>query len=215
MDKIKLSYLLGAFLGDGCAYVGKNSYQFSITSEDYDLCYKVNRICFDLFGLRGRVKSVNNKKGKLSYYQLVVCSKYLVNFVKEITKNKSKFPQFKTTDEKIAFCQGLMDTDGWISLVNAKDGYQRYRVGFKNTALWTSSFRKIISSIGVSTGKLRLQKNNRYGVKNKDSFSFSINSLQYCSKIGFGIKRKVALTQRCLEHYAKSSKKRLAHSKAR
>ena len=46
IENDKLSYLLGAFLGDGCAYVNKKygTYQFSITSEDrpFAFCFSIN-----------------------------------------------------------------------------------------------------------------------------------------------------------------------------
>ena len=83
------SYLIGSLLGDGCLYVGKNTYQFSITSEDYDFCEKCQTIVKKLFNKTGRIKSV--KKGdRISYYQLVVCSKDIVYFLKEVTNSKRK-----------------------------------------------------------------------------------------------------------------------------
>ncbi len=80
-----------------------------------------------------------------------------------------------------------MDSDGWISRVNASDGYIRYRVGFKNISHWTPDFYNIFGQIGVKIGKLRKQKNIR---SNKEAYVFTINTDDYCKKVGFNIKRK-------------------------
>jgi intein/homing endonuclease len=193
IDKRKIytkdfAYLIGSLLGDGCLYVGKNSYQFSITSEDYDFCEKCQIIVNNLFDKQGRIKTVK-KNNSISYYQLIICSKQIVYFLKEITENKKKIPTFvyKNKEYKKAFCQGLMDSDGWISRVNASDGYIRYRVGFKNISCWTSEFKDILNSLGVRTGKMRKQSNIR---SLKPAFTFTINTFDYCEKIGFRIDRK-------------------------
>ena len=188
------AYLIGSLLGDGCLYVGKNSYQFSITSEDYDFCEKCYNIVNNLFNKKGRIKAVE-KNGQISYYQLVICSKQIVYFLKEITEDKKKIPKFinKNKDFKKSFCQGLMDSDGWISKVNASDGYIRYRVGFKNISYWTNEFKDILKSLGVRTGKMRKQSNIR---SLKSAFTFTINTFDYCEKIGFRIDRKKSLQTR-------------------
>ena len=40
IHKKDFAYFLGAFMGDGCAYINKKQglYQLSITSEDKDFC---------------------------------------------------------------------------------------------------------------------------------------------------------------------------------
>ena len=186
-----LSYLTGSLLGDGCLYVGKNSYQFSITSEDYDFCEMCFNLVKDIFGKKGRIKTIK-KDGKISYYQLVVCSKKIVNFFLEETLSKKRIPSYVYTNDNTikSFMQGLMDSDGWICKVNASDGYIRYRVGFKNISEWTMPFKVMFSNLGVKTGKLREITNDRYGKPSKNSYTFSINTLDYCNKIGFRILRK-------------------------
>ena len=86
VDQCELSYLMGAFFGDGCIYSNKKyyTYQFSITSSDYDLCSNVQGICRKMVNKSGTIKTVS-KNGKMSYYQLVVCSKGLFTFLKEQT----------------------------------------------------------------------------------------------------------------------------------
>ncbi len=182
------SYLIGSLLGDGCLYIGKNAYQFSITSEDYDFCEKCQIIVNDLFNKKGRIKTVK-KNNKISYYQLVVCSKDIVYFLKDLTNNKEEIPFFVYKNKKFikSFIQGLMDSDGWISKVNASDGYIRYRVGFKNISEWTREFKEMFDSLNVKTGKMRKVSNIR---SNKKAFTFTINTSDYCREIGFRIDRK-------------------------
>lgn len=190
------SYLVGSLLGDGCLYIGNNSYQFSITSEDYDYCEKCQVITNDLFGKTGRIKTIM-KGDKVSYYQLVICSKEIVLFLKYLTKNKTNIPAFvyKDNDFKKSFIQGLMDSDGWISKVNASDGYIRYRVGFKNISKWTNGFKKMLEDLDVRTGEMRMVSNIR---SSKKAFCFTINTFDYCDKINFRIDRKKKISKEYL-----------------
>ncbi len=191
------SYLLGSLFGDGCLYIGKNTYQFSITSEDYDFCEKCQIIVNELFGKSGRIKTVK-KNNRISYYQLVICSKDIVYFLKDLTENKTKIPTFiyKNKENKKSFIQGLMDSDGWISKVNASDGYIRYRVGFNNISEWTNEFKDMFSGLGVRTGKMRKVSNSR---SIREAYTFTINTFDYCSNIGFRIDRKRGISREYLE----------------
>ncbi len=190
------SYLLGSLFGDGCLYIGKNCYQFSITSEDYDFCEKCYNIVNELFGKKGRIKTVR-KNNRISYYQLVVCSKDIVYFLKDLTESKTKIPTFiyKNKENKKSFIQGLMDSDGWISKVNASDGYIRFRVGFKNISEWSNEFKDMFIGLGVRTGKMRKVSNNR---SIREAYSFTINTFDYCSEIGFRIDRKKRISSEYL-----------------
>ena len=196
------SYLIGSLLGDGCLYVGKNTYQFSITSEDYDFCEKCYNIVDKLFNKKGRIKTVK-KNGKISYYQLVVCSKDIVYFLQDITNYKKEIPSFvyKNNNFKKAFVQGLMDSDGWITKVNASDGYIRYRVGFKNISVWTEEFKNMFDDLDVKTGKMRKVSNIR---SFKKAFTFTINTFDYCDKIDFKINRKNRISEVCLNERKQS-----------
>lgn len=204
-----MSYLIGAFMGDGCCYVGKNSYQFSITSEDYDLCSLCQEICSSIFGKIGRIKPVY-KKEKLSYYQLIICSKEIVSFLNDITQNKTIVPKYVYKNEETikSFIRGLMDTDGWISRVDAGDGYTRFRIGFKNISKWTIDLHDMIEKLGVKVGIVSLRKNKRYEKDTKDSYYFSVNTLDYCSDIGFCIKRKQDITKEFLGWYGQKHGKK-------
>jgi hypothetical protein len=188
----KLSYLVGVFLGDGCCYFGKNSYQFSITSSDYDLCLISQNICNKIFNKSGRIKTIY-KDNRVSYYQLVICSKYIVRFFSKLTYKRKKIPSFIYGYKK-DFIQGLMDSDGWICKVNATDGYIRYRIGFKNTSLWIKEFKEILNGLEVRTGNLLKNKINCRA--KLESYSFSINTSDYISKIGFKIERKKELSKK-------------------
>lgn len=198
-------YLTGACLGDGCLYYGKNTYQFSITSEDIDFCETCQDRCDSVFGKRGRIKTIN-KGDQYSYSQLVVCSKDIVSYLLELTDNRHKIPvdELGLNDEKnlIQFLLGVMDSDGWVCKVMPADGYPRYRVGFKNIKLWTSQIKDMLSSVGVKTGAMQKRKNYRYGKQNQDSYSFSINTKDYASVLDFMVLRK----QNILNEYRKKYK---------
>jgi len=193
------AYLIGSLLGDGCLYIGKDTYQFSITSEDHDFCKKCQDIVLSLFKKKGRIKTIL-KDGKISYYQLVVCSKEIVYFLKDLTNNKKDIPLFIYRNALFlkSFTQGLMDSDGWISKVNASDGYIRYRVGFKNISKWTIDFKNIFDKIGVKTGQMTRVSNKRSLNK---AFSFTVNTFDYCSKVGFKIDRKNKISKEYLQFF--------------
>lgn len=192
-----LCYLIGAFMGDGCIYIRNNNYQFSITSSDIDFCQICSKICEKLFNKSGNIKTINNKRNEYSYSQLVCCSKNICHLIKDLTCNKTTVPKIVQNDTltKRGFIQGVMDADGWISKVSASDGYIRYRIGFKNTAYWTKQINDIIKSLEVRVGIVNKSESHRYYKKNKDSFVFSINTEDYCKKIGFRIARKQKLVE--------------------
>ena len=190
---MSLAYLLGVTLGDGCLYYGKNVYQFSVVSEDLDLCEKCQSICLSLFNKSGTIKPIY-KNNHLSYYKLVVCSKKIVDYLHDLTKGKTILPEIDDLD----LIRGLMDTDGWISEVHAKDGYIRYRVGFKNIAHWTPYFHALLQKNGVKVGKLSYRAVYRYKKRNQDVYVFSINTKDYCNKVGFGIHRKQEIARKAL-----------------
>ncbi len=91
-----------------------------------------------------------------------------------------------------------MDSDGWITKVDASDGYIRYRVGFKNISGWTRDFKNILDKLRVNTGELRTVSNNR---SSKKAYTFTINSLDYCSKVGFSIDRKNKIAKSFMDFY--------------
>lgn len=190
-----LSYLIGAFLGDGCNYRKKHNYQISITSEDDDFCEKVKVIIEEVFNKSGSIKKVKRKDGTYSYSQLVVCSKEISDYFQDITGNRDKIPDFIYNDKNMIklFTRGLMDADGWISKVNASDGYTRFRTGFKNIKDWVSEFRDIFDILNIRAGQVRKRENYRYAVRTKDTFQFTINSEDFCNNVGFSIDRKVKL----------------------
>ena len=198
----ELSYLIGSFLGDGCVYSNGNSYQFSITSEDRDICERCQQICEDIFGITGHIKDIN-RNGRYSYSQLVICSRPLVSLFREICPDRGIIPDlcFLSQENRLSFCQGIMDTDGWISKVKASDGYLRFRVAFKNTANWVPLVKSIMNDLGVSTGNVRRIESNRNGRSCKPAFEISINSQQYCKLIGFRCCKKNNLAKECLIHY--------------
>lgn len=191
------SYLVGAYMGDGCCYVGKSNYQFSITSSDKDLCDICSNIIYEEIGKFGNIKTLYNFD-KISYYQLVVCSKILVNYLVKITSNRNNIPNFIINNPELhkSFIQGIMDSDGWISRVNASDGYIRYRVAIKTKGKWMPQFRDMIKNMHVKVGALR---NIKQSCNNEYAIEFSINTNNYCKKIGFRINRKNLLAKEFLD----------------
>ena len=66
---------------------------------------------------------------------------------------------------------------------------------FKNISDWTVDFYRIFGILNVRVGKLRKESNSRYY---NDAYTFTINTYDYCSYIGFGIERKRRLSSEFL-----------------
>ena len=196
-----MAYLLGCYLGDGCSYtrisVNRSTYQFSITSEDRDLCENCQVLIEEVFQKKNsKIKTVPGKSGNV-HYQLVACSKPITTFFADWTQGREIIPDevYQSREMLRAFSQGLMDTDGWISKTHPSDGYIRYRIGFKNTLPWVEQFRQILISLGVNVGVLYPAK---VKVNEKPAMAFTVNTRSFCELINFRIHRKIGLVQEYL-----------------
>jgi len=201
--KNKLAYLIGVFLGDGCIYFGKYAYQFSVTSEDYFLPFLCSEICGELFNKYGTIKCIYKKNGEVSYYQLVICSKRICKILKRLTQNREQIPYIKDKESLKYLVVGLMDSDGWITKINAGDGYCRYRVGFKATNDFVADLHDIFkNSLNILCGNLRTGIDKKRG--KKKYFTFCINTKSYYNNLFFFIGRK----QKILMEYYKNKERK-------
>jgi len=209
MFKDEWYYLAGVYFGDGHIYYADCSYQFTVVSEDLDLCTNCSRITNKLF----------NSPGTISFSggcnKLVVCSKSLCDALldcmssgkycnyKKLSKieKKNKLPEFSSTEERDSFITGLMDSDGWIS--KRKNGiYTKYEIGFKNTNILTPTLYEVFSDIGIKCNKLNfcqektLLRNGKLSHE-KAQWNWTMNIPSFLTKAHFGISRKINL---CLEY---------------
>ena len=196
-NKINEPYLLGVYLGDGCCFKCK-SYGFSIVSEDKDVIEKTAFIMNKLFNKNGIVKEIIPNKTKLYKYR--VYGKNIFNYLTSQTERKSKIPSFIFhADIKIisAFVAGLMDTDWYISKGINKFGWQRFSLGFVNSADWLDQFIELLKKSGVKVGKKTLKIKTR-SINEKDCYQININLRSFIEKgFYFNCERK----QNLLENY--------------
>lgn len=192
----QLAYLIGAFLGDGSVYYGKNSYQFTITSNDYDLVSNCQIICGNLFNKSGTIKKVFNKKTKLfSYFQLRICSKKICNALMHVTSNRTTIPSIKSKGDVLYLIAGLVDSDGYIGIVNTSC-YLRYRTTYKATSAFIPALIKLLNEAGVQTGELAVIPATSTDL---EAYSFSINTGDYSRNCFSLIKRKQAVLDAYVE----------------
>jgi hypothetical protein len=127
-----LAYLVGALFGDGCIYshtkgkLGQKSrYRVQITNESKE--YLQSIILPRLRHIFG-IKSAILVRGDGNWYTLIVHSKVLYIFLKNVVKmpvgrKKGKLvipPLIKQClTAAVAFLRGLFDTDGWISEISS------------------------------------------------------------------------------------------------
>ena len=200
LSKEELAYLFGVYLGDGCCYKNKS---FTIVSGDKDVIERTSEIVKHLFKKEGRLSEIhpNNK----ILFRFRAYNKELFEALTSQTKNKSELPSFVlNADFKIitAFVAGLMDTDGYISTGINKYGWQRYSLGFINSADWLENFIFLLQKNGVKVGKKTLKKKYR-GQDEKDCYQININLRSFTEKgFYFNCERK----QELLEKYKSNVK---------
>lgn len=100
-----------------------------------------------------------------------------------------------TREIKIAFLQGLMDSEGWIGCVLSSMGRSYVNLSFGVTATWCEGVRAMFSDVGIETSRLFLREwdveSNPGKTPRKDFHYFSINLIHYVDAgMGFNIKRK-------------------------
>lgn len=203
---IKKAYLFGAFLGDGCCCnYGKNkdSYSFTIISEDKDVIERIRDIVNNLLQKNYSIKESMPNKTKL--YKFRAFKKIFYEMLTLQTNYKLELPSFvlNSNDLKIIaeFIAGLMDTDGHICAGINKLGQQTFQLGFTNTAKWLDDFIVLLEKVGVKVGKKTLKKKYKYNYSKKDCYTVGINLRSFVeSGLYFNCKRK----QKILEYYKKN-----------
>lgn len=197
-------YLLGAYFGDGHIEFHDCTKQFSIVSEDRDLCENCSKATELLF------ESPGNVKWRQNHWKLVVCSNKVCKALLDACCTNTSYHLANKHEKKgrlpllspssvVPFLTGLMDSDGWICR-KLNGQYFKYEVGFKNTSPLCREIYAIMSqfypcnSISHKPGQSR---NGRVGLP---YHTWSINTVGYATKYGFGIRRKDELCKEFLEY---------------
>jgi hypothetical protein len=116
----KLAYFIGYLQGDGSIESNKKRINFTDESEDH--LNNINKICFDLFGIKGISRSYMTLISKKPVYRLDIGSLVLNSYLHKIfeinrgVKKDLKIPKIITQNKNILkwYLVGLFDADGTL-----------------------------------------------------------------------------------------------------
>lgn len=154
----------------------------------------------EITGFRYKISKHNPGTGSGSHrqqYKLRVAQRDLVDEAERVTKHKTAIPdQIRNAhrETRIAFAQGLMDSEGWINFFPGGGARQAdMTLGFACADPWFDEFYRMVQALGVETSKIYKRKpvrkkNGEYG-KTILLFKMDIPSYRKAG-LGFTIKRK-------------------------
>lgn len=152
-----LSYVIGVYFGDGTValnYGGKEAKYFRLEVIDKDFRDYAADCCKAAFPCHHATSFETKKDGRV-YYGLQV--RGVGNYIESITGKRRFVPNFiyNGNENKKAFVEGLLDSEGWVQLQAGKSGNVfRGHVGFAITSEVIHELVKILAQLGVKHGRV-------------------------------------------------------------
>jgi len=144
-------------------------------------------------------------------YKLRVAQRQFVDQAETDTSHKTKIPGYILAGDreiKLAFIQGLMDSEGWINFhLSGGIGMNDMTLGFGCCDVWFDAFYQLVQSQGIKVSKVYTRKpvKKRNGEDGKTLHLFKFDIQSYIDAgLGFTIKRKadrLAFCSRILNDY--------------
>jgi|GEM_PF-3510190 len=192
-----LSYVIGVYFGDGCVclnYGGVKAKYFRLEVIDRDFRDYTADCCEEVFSWRAATRFETMKAGT-KFYGLQV--RGVGNYIESITGKRRFIPNFvyKTDENKRAFVEGLLDSEGWISMYQPKNGNSFvFSLGFAVTSEVIHELARLLSQLNVKHGKISTTTKNR----KKPLKSLHINIPSF---IASGLKFNIARKQERIEKF--------------
>jgi hypothetical protein len=181
---------------------------------DYDMIWAWKEAIKEITGFDYKISKHNpggNSGAHRQQWKLRVAQQALVFEAEEVTVHKTKIPDGILTAEnstKVAFVQGLMDSEGWINLHYGNGmGQCDLTLGFGCGDPWFDDFYSLVHSLGILTSKVYKRKPTikKDGSDGKTLSLFKIDIPSYINAgLSFTIKRKadrLAFCSRILNDY--------------
>jgi len=205
-DKLtpELAYLIGVYLGDGCID-STNRFRLKVIDKDFveytakcilDVCGDILPVMEtdENYTYKGKTKLVHN-------YYLQYSKNDFVNWLRSLSDKEtvpSIIPRTATLETK-KFLEGLMDSEGWISMsrqIKFEKGTHRWGIGIAATSGWIRESKDLFQKFGI-----RIHK-EQTGVSRsgKILYSYGFNP---CSFAYSGLKFNISRKQERLELYKK------------
>jgi len=187
------AYILGVYLGDGSVSKNGTSMVFRLGAIDKDFVDKTSELLQELTGKNANINQLREKRSIHQPYVTACYDRELCYHLQEVTENKTVIPEFVKEwpiENKIAFVEGLMDSEGFVAENKRwEPARSRYFMGYKSCDVWVPDFIRILEEIGVKIGKVRQEKPRKEGYKVPTVFNIKIQSW-IDSGCRFNIKRK-------------------------
>lgn len=186
------AYLLGVYFGDASVVKRtENCYTFTIEAIDRDFLERVSRELNSYTGKKVNIFERKRKTGRGNIMYGITCSQGLTfkQFLDDTSHGKF-IPDYVyswSEDNRIAFIEGVLDSDGWVSVRKNPSGISQFRMGYGTTYSWTLDIKTLMEGLG-----LVCLKTIEYKMKNqKKLIRFGITMKSFVtSKLKFTSKRK-------------------------
>lgn len=163
-DGKSFAYLIGVYLGDGCATKVQGHYRFRLNTIDRDFAEATAEAIKDVIGKECPINGpYQDKRFSKSAPQYMLCcstSALPLRLIEE-TAGKQKIPEWigaASMDQKLAFIAGLMDSEGYVAERRSYPTNRRYFMGFKSCDPWVADFQRLLESVGIRTSDLRTEE---------------------------------------------------------
>lgn len=159
------AYLLGVYLGDGCAHYRKQSrtYLFILNTIDEDFALRVKEAIKVLLDKDARHYVTSPRGNRKAVHRIEVCSKQLYKVLVDDTLEKTVIPQYVwdwPRERRKLLLIGAFDSDGWFSKSKTRTGKYVYQLGIAKGAPWMKHITSLLNSVGIDCGKANLMKRN-------------------------------------------------------
>ncbi len=111
-------------------------------------------------------------------WALALGDRELCNRLVTDTEKKRIIPSYVLgwpRDLKLAFIVGLMDSEGFVA-ANSNHTGRRFYMGFKSCDLWIQDFVSLLQSVGITIGKIGVERPLKPGYKTPRRFAIKMQS---------------------------------------
>lgn len=188
------AYLLGTYFGDASVVKRtEHCYTFTIEAIDKDFIERVRNELESYTGKKVNIFERSRKTGTGKVMYALTCSKKLLfkQFIDD-TGDCKFIPDYVyewPEENRIAFLEGVLDSDGWVSQRTNPFGITQFRMGYAVTYSWGVDVKRLLESVGVFCSNIGESKQK----SGKISLRFAINMKSFVeSGVKFTAQRKQA-----------------------
>lgn len=172
------AYLLGVFLGDGCVTLHQGYPVFRLNTIDEEFAEATKGALAEFTSRPISIHRHEVSKSSKPNYSLRCGDPDICAHLVEVTDGKKRLPAAIngwTRDEKVAFIEGLMDSEGFVA-ANSNLTNRRFYMGFKSCDVWVPDFVRLLESVGLKIGKVSVEEPRKPGYKPPTRFHIKMQS---------------------------------------